>query len=58
MTYKEYILRRKLPDCVDSYRNFLEENNSIYSSMPEKMKLQTVSATYLYRFCPSAGGNV
>ena len=55
MTYKEFLFRNGLPDCMGSYREYLEKHNNLFHAMPDKMKQQTVFVTYKYRFCPSAG---
>lgn len=50
MTYKHYIIKNKLTDSPQAWREYNEKYHKLFKAMPEKMKKQQLNATYILRF--------
>ena len=50
MTYKYYIMKNKLNDCKETFREYCEKYHSTWDSMNLGMQEQFVESNYKLRF--------
>lgn len=51
MTYRYYIMKNKLNDSKESFREYCEKYHTTWNCMGEGMKNQFVDMNYKFRFC-------
>lgn len=54
MTYRHYILKNNLRDCIENYVKYLEEHDGNWKSMNDKMRNQYAERTFGFRFINTA----
>lgn len=53
ITYKHYLLKNNIKDSMEAFRAYLDQYDTVWQTMPEKMQEQCIGDWYNRRFIVS-----